>query len=229
MGFVVVESYGTVPSDNELFVYNYPLLTKRNAKGKPLEFHITGITGSICMDFAHPEPFADLSQRPALILGPARTWDTGISTAMWEQAKSRAAEVGASLLWCDGGVNGISGVATRGIDSAMQLGAGSWVRTIGLEKDFDESRTPYGRYGVRLPLLVIWGVFGVEWLLEQAAMRLRLRRDEQGGYIGVEEGIVGRIERVPAQFGAVVRNWRRGRAHGNGMSAEVGERTSLLG
>lgn len=214
-----------VPSDNVPFVYNYPLPTKKNSRGKPIEHHITGITASICMDFAHPEPFAELSQRPALILGPARTWDTGISIAMWEQAKSRAIEVGASLLWCDGGERGISGVATRGIGSAMQLGTGSWVRTIALDADFDEGRTPYGRYGVRLPLFVIWGVFGVEWLLERAAIKLRLRRDEYGAYIGVEDGFIGRLERRLAL------NWGSSRDSTTRTSRESGapdEQTSLL-
>jgi predicted amidohydrolase len=216
-----------VPSDNRPFVYNYPLVTKRNAKGKPAKYHITGIAASICMDFAQPALFSDLSQRPALILGPARTWDAGISSSMWEQGKTRAAELGSSLLWCDGGVSGISGVASRGIGSAMQLGAGSWIRTIGIEKDFDETRTLYGRYGGQLPLFVIWGVFGVEWLLEQAAHRLRLRRDEHGAYVGVEDGLIASIERIPAQLSAYIRQWRRTRVQQNG-GAEVGERTSLL-
>lgn len=227
MTLSVIESYATARSPNKPFVYNYPLITKKNSRNKPVEYHITGITGSVCMDFVIPEPFSNLDQRPALILGPAHTWDAEASAALWEQAKSRAAEVGASLLWCDGGSDGFSGVATRGIDSPMQLGAGSWVRTIALEKEFDEGRTPYGRYGVKLPLLIIWGVFGVEWLLEQTAIRLRLRRDEHGGYLGVEEGFVARVERLPTQIATYIRNWRRNRAQGR-SNVEVGERTNLL-
>ena len=62
---------------------------------------------------------------------------------MWEQAKSRANEIGSMVLWCDGGTTGVSGIGGGGIREIMQVGAGSWSRTIGLQFPFDQGRTVY--------------------------------------------------------------------------------------
>jgi hypothetical protein len=105
------------------------------------------ITSSICLDFASPSAFTGLDSRPALILGPARTWDTNVGLAMWEQAKTRANELGSMVLWCDGGVTGVSGVGGGGIHEIMQAGGGSWMRTIGVPYPFDENRTLYSKAG----------------------------------------------------------------------------------
>jgi len=79
---------------------------------------------------------------------------------MWEQAKSRANEMGSMVLWCDGGATGVSGVGGGGIAEIMQVGSGSWTRTIGLQFPFDQRRTVYaiiGEFGVFVFLVAIMG------------------------------------------------------------------------
>jgi len=105
------------------------------------------ITSSICLDFTSPTVFTNLDSRPSLILGPARTWDTTIGLAMWEQAKARANELGSMVLWCDGGSTGVSGIGGGGIHEPMQVGGGSWMRTIGIRHPLDENRTLYAKGG----------------------------------------------------------------------------------
>ncbi|KAK2461603.1 hypothetical protein APHAL10511_006066 [Amanita phalloides] len=105
------------------------------------------ITTSICLDFAAPNPFKDLGTRPALILAPARTWDIDIGITMWKQAKQRAEELGTTILWCDGGEGGVSGVAGKGMNDVQQVGPGSWFRTISLDYPHQESRTIYATIG----------------------------------------------------------------------------------
>ncbi|KAF5385428.1 hypothetical protein D9757_005425 [Collybiopsis confluens] len=102
--------------------------------GKP-KIRPISVTGSICLDFAMPDPFTSLQSRPMLILAPARTWDVSIGAAMWEQVKQRALELDSMVLWCDGGEGGVSGVAApaQGMNEIIQIGEGSWVRTVGLE------------------------------------------------------------------------------------------------
>jgi hypothetical protein len=115
------------------------------------------ITTSICLDFADPLPFAELTSRPALILGPARTWDISVGYAMWQQAKQRAEEVGSMVLWCDGGDGGISGIAGGGFSDFTQVGRGSWVRTIGIQYPFKERRTPFAYLG-NTTMLLFWAL-----------------------------------------------------------------------
>ncbi|KAF8140439.1 hypothetical protein EV363DRAFT_349046 [Boletus edulis] len=118
------------------------------------------ITSSICLDFASPTVFTNLDSRPSLILGPARTWDTTVGLAMWEQAKARANELGSMVLWCDGGSTGVSGIGGGAIHEPMQIGGGSWVRTIGIRYPFDENRTVYakgGDYSVIVLLAMLMG------------------------------------------------------------------------
>ncbi|EKM84180.1 hypothetical protein AGABI1DRAFT_117613 [Agaricus bisporus var. burnettii JB137-S8] len=106
------------------------------------------VTASICLDFSAPSQFTNLEVRPGLILAPARTWDTTVGYTMWKQASQRAREIGSTVLWCDGGEGGVSGVAGHGYNEVVQVGSGSWLRTIALEFPFDEnSRTLYGHYG----------------------------------------------------------------------------------
>lgn len=125
------------------------------------------MTASICLDFAQASPFAELETRPALILAPARTWDPTVGYAMWLQAKQRAEELGAMVLWCDGGEGGVSGVAGGGFGDVTQVGVGSFVRSIGIQYPFDERRTLYARFGdfvlvlAWLPLLFLqYGTIG---------------------------------------------------------------------
>ncbi|KIJ65018.1 hypothetical protein HYDPIDRAFT_167342 [Hydnomerulius pinastri MD-312] len=118
------------------------------------------ITSSVCLDFASPSAFTSLDSRPALILAPARTWDTTVGLAMWEQAKTRADELGSMVLWCDGGVTGVSGVGGGGIHEIMQVGGGSWMRTIGVPYPFNESRTLYARTGDFTVLVFLVALMG---------------------------------------------------------------------
>lgn len=118
------------------------------------------ITTSICLDFADPSPFAELTSRPALILGPARTWDIAVGYAMWRQAKQRAEEVGSMVLWCDGGDGGVSGIAGGGFSDFTQVGLGSWVRTIGIQYPFNDQRTPFAYLGNAMVLLFWVFAFG---------------------------------------------------------------------
>lgn len=113
------------------------------------------VTTSICLDFTDPNLFQDLPTRPALILAPARTWNIDIGTAMWNQAKQRANELGTMILWCDGGDGGVSGVAGQGYNDVQQVGSGSWVRIIAVDQPLKESRTTYGAIG-RYTLLFFW-------------------------------------------------------------------------
>jgi len=116
------------------------------------------VTSSICLDFSDPSLFEGLDVKPGLILAPARTWDVTVGYTMWKQASQRAREVGSALLWCDGGEGGVSGVAGHGHNEVLQVGSGSWVRTIGLEYPFDENkRTWYARYGSTV-LLLFWAL-----------------------------------------------------------------------
>ncbi|KAF8898946.1 hypothetical protein BD779DRAFT_1464992 [Infundibulicybe gibba] len=96
------------------------------------------LTASICLDFTAPEPFAALPSRPAIILAPARTWQLSVSNAMWRQARQRAEEIGSTVLWCDGGESGLSGIAGGG-----------------LYHPFDERRTVYAVLG-DTTLIIFW-------------------------------------------------------------------------
>ena len=113
------------------------------------------MTASICLDFAFPSQFAKLSSRPALILAPARTWERTVGHAMWLQAQQRASEQGSIVLWCDGGEGGMSGVAGRGFNDVVQVGSGSFVRTIGIQYPFDNKKTYFARFGNAV-LILFW-------------------------------------------------------------------------
>jgi apolipoprotein N-acyltransferase len=113
------------------------------------------LTSSICLDFAFPSQFAGLTSRPALILAPARTWERTVGHAMWLQARQRAAELQSIVLWCDGGEGGVSGVAGRGFNDVVQVGSGSFVRTIGIRYPFNDRKTFFARFGDSI-LILFW-------------------------------------------------------------------------
>lgn len=95
---------------------------------------------------------------------------------MWEQAKSRAEEIGSTVLWCDGGEGGVSGVAGGGIGEFMQAGEGSWTRTIGIQWPFDDGRTAYAQGGDKYSIVFFWLLLGCGWVAGVMASRdLRLR------------------------------------------------------
>jgi len=75
---------------------------------------------------------------------------------MWLQAKQRAEELGSMVLWCDGGEGGMSGVSGGGFNDVDQVGAGSFVRTIGVQYPFDNHQTIYGRFGGSPLILISW-------------------------------------------------------------------------
>ena len=85
---------------------------------------------------------------------------------MWEQARARAEELGASVLWCDGGDGGVSGLAGKGMQEFVQVGQGSWVRELGVPYPYDERRTVYAAGGAYVPLAIFWGITGVGAVLE---------------------------------------------------------------
>lgn len=169
----LTESFSMVPSIDPPAIYNFELgppkwATNSEWSSSPNHTRPVPITSSICLDFAFSSAFTSLDSRPALILAPARTWDSTVSLAMWEQAKSRANEIGSMVLWCDGGATGVSGVGGGGISEIMQLGTGSWTRTISLQFPFDQRRTIYavvGDFGVFMLLVLIMGGSSVAWRL----------------------------------------------------------------
>lgn len=169
LAFLVAESFATAPSDNPPPFYTLNLSGPKGippTKWSPLPTHTRPIslTSSICFDFASPSPFSALESRPALILAPGRTWHEGVGLRMWEQAKSRAEEIGSMVLWCDGGEGGVSGVAGGGISEIMQAGERSWTRTIGIQWPFDDGRTAYARGGDKYSIVVFWLLLGGGWV-----------------------------------------------------------------
>ncbi|KAG1749795.1 uncharacterized protein EDB91DRAFT_765551 [Suillus paluster] len=159
------ESFSAIPSTAPPTIFNLELpapkwTTRSEWSSTPNHTRPVPITSSICLDFAFPSAFSSLDSRPALILAPAHTWDPAVGLAMWDQAKSRANEIGSMVLWCDGGATGVSGIGGGGISEIMQVGAGSWSRTIGLQFPFDQRRTIYavvGEFGVLAFFAVIMG------------------------------------------------------------------------
>jgi hypothetical protein len=74
---------------------------------------------------------------------------------MWLQAQQRAAELQSIVLWCDGGEGGVSGVAGHGFSDVVQVGSGSFVRTIGIQYPFDDQKTYFARFGDSV-LILLW-------------------------------------------------------------------------
>jgi len=178
----VAESFSIAPSRDPPTMYTLDLrkpshnFNKSQWAPAPEYTRPIPLTASICLDFSSPSPFSSLSSRPALILAPGRTWHPSIGRAMWEQAKARAEEMGSMVLWCDGGKGGVSGVAGGGIDEIMQVGEGSWTRTIGLQWPFDEGRTVYARFGDAYILPTMWLLLGGGWVGELIVLHHRFSR-----------------------------------------------------
>lgn len=112
---------------------------------------------------------------------------------MWHQAKARAEEMGSMVLWCDGGEGGVSGVAGGGMTDFMQFGEGSWLRTIGVQWPFDETRTAYARRGGWYTLLVLWLVSGGLRLQNKMAAKgirlvIRLWRERMAARLNARTG-----------------------------------------
>jgi hypothetical protein len=166
VAFTVAESYALTESRNDPEIYEFELRgSNKHKKWTPVPPYERTIplTAAICLDFASPTIFTALNSRPALILAPAQTWHHDVSMAMWEQARARAEEAGSMVLFCDGGAQGVSGVAGHGIREPVQFGTGSWTRTIGVQWPFNQRRTLYMWGGEYLPVAFVWLLVGGSW------------------------------------------------------------------
>jgi hypothetical protein len=144
--FLVAESFALTPGADPPSTFALPLRIPKHANKKQWDIRPINVTASICLDFAMPSPFRELDSKPALMLAPAHTWDPAIGNRMFREVQQRANEIGSLALWCDGGRGGVSGVAGGGYNEIYQVGAGSWVRTVGLPYP-DSTRTFYSRFG----------------------------------------------------------------------------------
>lgn len=218
----VTESFSKIPSVDPPAITRWQLkspkgIAKHDWAPEPNFTRPLLVTSSICLDFTSPTVFTALDARPSLILGPARTWDSTVGLAMWEQAKARANELGSMILWCDGGLTGVSGVGGGGIQEPMQFGGGSWMRTIGIQYPFDENRTLYAKGGdfsvivflvalmgggVASNLLLTWLNHGATRVLTGALGRVPLLRRLlfspaastdllRAGEVGERQGLLG--------------------------------------
>ncbi|EPQ60492.1 hypothetical protein GLOTRDRAFT_52695, partial [Gloeophyllum trabeum ATCC 11539] len=154
----VAESFSMSPASDPPTIYTLPLTRPKDftkAEWGNLTRPIP-VTASICLDFSDADAFSALPSKPALILAPARTWEISVGLSMFEQAKARAAEIDSMVLWCDGGEGGVSGVVGRGISEVMQVGQGSWMRTIGIQYPFDDRKTFYMKGGEGMALMGMW-------------------------------------------------------------------------
>jgi hypothetical protein len=91
---------------------------------------------------------------------------------MYELARARGEEIGTEVLWCDGGEGGLSGVA-----GDVQVGGGTWVKTIGVPYPAQERRTLYGICGDWLALAAMWVVPAVFWAMQRSGGRI----EQEGG------------------------------------------------
>ncbi|KAG8833670.1 hypothetical protein FRC17_010274 [Serendipita sp. 399] len=120
---------------------------------KPMHRWNLTLSASIGPDFAHP--IAGMETRPTLILGPARTWQVNAGRVMMEMARHRAEELGTTVLWCDDGEAGLSGLVGNG-QSGVQVGYGSLVKRISVRLPRNETRTLYGYAGCWIGFLAAW-------------------------------------------------------------------------
>ncbi|KAH9937227.1 uncharacterized protein B0H18DRAFT_969668 [Fomitopsis serialis] len=165
----IAESFSLTPSSDPPSVYSWDMPARKGWSPTgwgPNKTRPISVTASICLDFSSAASFSTLDTRPALVLAPARTWHVGVGVAMWEQARARAEELGTTVLWCDGGEGGVSGVAGRGMQDFVQVGQGSWVRKIGVPYPYDERRTVFGAGGAYVALAAVWGITGIGAVLE---------------------------------------------------------------
>jgi len=81
------------------------------------------------------------------------------------------------VLWCDGGATGVSGVGGQGIQEIMQVGAGSWTRTVGVPWPFNEGKTIYATVGEFSVLVFLAAIMGsdlaVQYLVTKAGRGVR--------------------------------------------------------
>jgi len=119
---------------------------------------------------------------------------------MWEQARARAEETGSIVVWCDGGEGGVSGVAGGGYTEPMQIGQGSWTRTVGLPFPLESHNTFYVFGGN-------WMAFGVAWATLGAGWGAELLLSVSGSTVlrGASGAVKGFIKRMTARKGPETR------------------------
>ncbi|KAI9452565.1 hypothetical protein BJY52DRAFT_1124265 [Lactarius psammicola] len=175
------ESFSLTESKRDPELYELELHgTNKNKKWTPAPPYERTIplTAAICLDFSSPSIFSSLDSRPALISAPAQTWHRDVSMAMWEQARARAEEAGSTVLFCDGGAQGASGVAGQGIREPFQFGSGSWSRFVGVQWPFSQHRTLYMWGGEGLQAVIVWSLLGAGWAAQ--VLTLHLTRGASG-------------------------------------------------
>ncbi|KIO33279.1 hypothetical protein M407DRAFT_17837 [Tulasnella calospora MUT 4182] len=178
----IAESYSHTASSNNpplstIQIPAPPRLPKPEKRSFPRPL---SVTTSICLDFTQPIP--SLPHHPDLILAPARTWHPAIGLAMASLASARGDELGASVVWCDGGSGAVNGVYGYGRGNKGLLveevgnGGRSWVATFGVPynggKDEERAKTVYASAGGFAPLLFLLGILGVGWGAENILERL---------------------------------------------------------
>ncbi|KAH9944176.1 uncharacterized protein BXZ73DRAFT_39880 [Epithele typhae] len=212
----IAESFGMTPAkDEQAAIFTIQLPHPKSWTGPawapgPNHTRPISLSASICLDFAYSSTLHSLSSRPALVLAPARTWHPTIGLTMWQHARARAAETGTTLLWCDGGAGGVSGLAGHGRRAFRQAGPGSWVQVASVQWPFDEGRTPFAVGGTRAALFVIFFVVGAGWATTHVGGTL----EEGGRAVGAGVRRLADVWRVAVAV-------RRRHA--------VGEQQSLLG
>jgi hypothetical protein len=201
----VAESYSLSPGTEppSIFTIEMERPPKYKGLGWPRsEVRPIPVTASICLDFASSSSFTALDAAPALVLAPASTWHPRVGEAMWAQAQARAAETGATVVWCDGGRGGLSGVASGGrAGTVVQVGPGTWSLPVAIPHPFDASRrTVYARGGQLGAFFAVWAVAGVGLGVEAVQRRVGVRL----GWVvvGVRRAAEALLRRRGAQQGA---------------------------
>lgn len=181
---------------------------------KPYHTRPLVLSALICLDAAHPSSLLSLpgAERPSLVLVPAKTWEDGVGAAMWAQARARAAEVGAGVVWCDGGAGGFAGVSAPPSAPSWngaarpyeyeQRGAGSFVVSVPVSWPFNGARTVYASIGA-WGLFVPWALLGVGWAGDAARV---------WGAAGGGQRIRGNVVGAVGSALGVVTAWRKRRA-----------------
>ncbi|KAI0788695.1 hypothetical protein C8Q75DRAFT_244833 [Abortiporus biennis] len=233
----IAESFSLTPGTEDPSIFTMHLRapkTWNKTDWEPSGNHTRpiSVTASICLDFSSASAFNHLETRPSIILAPARTWHRDIGLAMWEQAKVRAAETGSTVLWCDGGDGGVSGVAGGGFHEYMQAGQGTWRRTIGIQYPFNEKRTFFMFGGDYSSFIAIISLSGIGWLGEIFLLKRAARASRSNG-IGQSSGnpILVFVRKVYGQVTSGSRHQvENGNGNGNGNQGQVAptEQTHLL-
>ena len=110
------------------------------------------------------------------------------------------------VLFCDGGHGGVSGIAGRGMNEIMQIGSGSWTRTIGVQWPFNERRTAYIYAGNYTALMILWGLVGFVWAGEFVRREYGLE-----GFVEIWHTLTESVSELAKRLNATIRSWRQRR------------------